>query len=219
MAVSQRIRTLLLSLLLSVVLGSPLSATNWLDETFQYSYDASLSTVSDVTLALCATSPALFGLAAPSSDWLEIGIGYSGTFLASYGMGSVLKSTFERARPYVGQSSRPLDTSEDYESFPSRHSLVAFSSAAYTQALFMLKYSDSPYRTAMTLTTWTLAVTTAILRVASGNHYVSDVLSGAAIGSALGFAGPFLTSLFFKDQENSPQILVGPTMVAMQVGM
>ncbi|MFA6783810.1 MAG: phosphatase PAP2 family protein [Sphaerochaeta sp.] len=219
MAVSKGIRTVLLSVFLSVVLGSPLSATNWLDETFKYPYSASISAVSDLTLALCAVSPASFALVAPASDWLEIGVGYSGTMLASYGTGSVLKSIFERERPYVSLGGGPSDASDDYESFPSRHTLMAFSSAAYTQALFMRKYPDSPYRKAVTTTTWALSATTAVLRVVSGNHYVSDVLVGAAIGSALGFAGPYLTSLLFKDKENSPQLYIGPTVVAMRVEM
>lgn len=95
---------------------------------------------------------------------------------------------------------------------------MAFSSAAYTQTVFSLKYPDSPYRTAVTATTWALAATTAVLRVASGNHFVTDVLAGAAIGSVLGFAGPYLTHLIFRDKENAPTLMIGPS-VGLQVSL
>lgn len=183
-----------------------------------FAYDEDLSTVSDVTLGLTALAPSLFVLSAPPSDYLAIGTSYAGTMVVAYATRSVLKHTIERARPYVGKIDRPADTSEDYESFPSGHALMAFSAAAYTQTLQALWYPDSKAMKAVSYATWGLAATTATLRVLSGNHHLGDVLAGAAIGSAIGFLGPYLTNRLLAHDEHAPQILIGPT-VGMQVSL
>ena len=183
-----------------------------------FSYDEDLSTVSDVTLGLTALAPSFFVLSAPPSDYPAIGTSYAGTMVVAYATRSVLKHTIERARPYVGEIDRPADTSEDYESFPSGHALMAFSAAAYTQTLQALWYPDSKAMKAVSYATWGLAATTATLRVLSGNNHLGDVLAGAAIGSAIGFLGPYLTNRLLAYDEHAPQIMIGPT-VGMQVSL
>lgn len=213
-------RTLILVFLL-VVMVSPLLAENSFDEQFMYPYNETLSVASGITSALSLLAPATFAFVAPSSDWMEIGLTYGATTLGSYGVRTLLKSSLIRQRPYQipgNDQKYPSDFSDRDQSFPSGHTLMAFSSAAYTQTQFSLKYPDSSYKTAVTATTWALAVTTAVLRVASGNHFVTDVLAGAAIGSFLGFAGPYLTHLIFRDKENSPTLMIGPS-VGMQVSL
>ena len=212
-------RVLILLLLFSIV-ATPLFAENSFDEQFIFPYNETLSLASDITSALSMVAPGAFLFAAPSSDWMGLGLTYAPTVLASYAVRTVLKETIERPRPYQvpGHIDTRPDASDWNQSFPSGHTLMAFSSAAYTQTVFSLKYPDSPYRTAVTATTWALAATTAVLRVASGNHFVTDVLSGAAIGSVLGFAGPYLTHLLFKDKDNAPTLMIGPS-VGLQVSL
>ncbi len=205
--------------LLIVCISSPLFADNWFDEQFSSPYNEALSITSDITSIATVLAPGAFLFAAPSSDWVEIGLIYVPTTLASYAVRTVLKNTITRQRPYMLPGyggDLPLDLSDGDDSFPSGHTLMAFSSAAFMQAEFILNYPDSPYRRAVTLTTWALAATTAVLRVASGNHFVTDVLAGAAIGSALGFAGPYLNHLLFKDKERAPTLMIGPS-VGLQV--
>ncbi len=208
------------SLFLLLFILSPLMAENWLDEQFIYPYNENISLVSDVTSALAMLSPSAFLLAAPSSDWVEVGLTYAPTLLASYSVRTLLKNAIARPRPYQlpGHIDSRPDPLDDNQSFPSGHTLMAFSSAAFTQTVFSLNYPNSPYKTSVTATTWILAATTAVLRVASGSHFVTDVLAGAAIGSVLGFAGPYLTHLLFKDKENAPTLMIGPT-VGVQVSL
>ena len=212
---TRKLGSLLILLIILILVSSPLLATNWFDEQFIYSYNENISLASDITSGLTMLAPATFLFAAPSSDWVGIGLTYGTTTLASYAVRTVLKNTISRQRPYLLSGN---DTSDFYQSFPSGHTLMAFSSAAFTQTVFSLKYPESPYKTAVTATTWALAATTAVLRVASGNHFVTDVLAGAAIGSILGFAGPYLTHLMFKDKENAPTLMIGPS-VGMQVSL
>ncbi len=218
---TRKLGRLLILLSLLWIVSSPLFAENSFDEQFIFPYNETLSLVSDITSALTMLAPGAFLFVAPSSDWVGLGLTYAPTVIASYAVRTVLKNTISRERPYMlagNTDPYPSDTSEKNQSFPSGHTLMAFSSAAFTQTVFSLKYPDAPYKTAVTATTWALAATTAILRVASGNHFVTDVLGGAAIGSALGFAGPYLSHLMFKDKEGSPTLLIGPS-VGMQVSL
>lgn len=188
---------------------SPLAA-------FTFEYNESLSKASDITLGLTLVTPGVLGLIAPSSDYIAIVSSYAGTMVSAYGVRTVLKQVIHKPRPYVGQIDRPADTSEDYETFPSGHSIMAFSAAAYAQTMQLLFYPDSTTMKAVSATTWILAATTATLRVISGNHYLEDVLAGAAIGSAIGFLGPYLTYRLLQRDSNAPHILAGP-VVGMQV--
>ena len=217
---TRKLGKLLILLLLLGLVASPLFAENSFDEQFIFPYNETISLVSDITLALAMVAPSAFLFAAPSSDWVGLGLTYAPTVLASYAVRTVLKNTIARPRPYQvpGHIDTSPDSSDWNKSFPSGHTLMAFSSAAYAQTVFSLKYPDSPYKTAVTATTWALAATTAVLRVASGNHFVTDVLSGAAIGSVLGFAGPYLTHLLFKDKDNAPTLMIGPS-VGLQVSL
>ena len=188
---------------------SPLAA-------FTFEYNESLSKASDITLGLTLVTPGVLGLIAPSSDYIAIVSSYAGTMVSAYGVRTVLKQVIHKPRPYVGQIDRPADTSEDYESFPSGHSIMAFSAAAYAQTMQLLFYPDSTTMKAISATTWVLAATTATLRVVSGNHYLEDVLAGAAMGSAIGFLGPYITHQLLKKDADAPTVLAGP-VVGMQV--
>lgn len=180
-----------------------------------FEYDENLSLASDVTLAMAMASPGMLVFASPASDYLAIGGSYGITMVGAYfGVRTPLKAIIDSERPYVGEETlRPLDTSEDYDSFPSGHALMAFTSAAYTQTITSLWYPDSQVMRAASIAAWSLATATAVLRVVSGNHYPTDVLAGAAIGSALGFLGPYLTNKLFP-HDDSLQILAG-----LNVGM
>ncbi len=183
-----------------------------------FSYNKELDTIGDITSALSLAAPALLFIDAPSGDYLTIATSWGATMLTSYGTRTLLKHTIDRERPYVGQPSRPTDTSEDNDSFPSGHTLMSFASAAYLQTMGSLFYPDSKTVKITGIATWTLAGTTAILRVVGGSHHLTDVLAGAAIGSALGFLGPWISSKLVQNDRHAPTLVVGPT-VAVQVGL
>lgn len=208
-------RVIVVFLFLAMV-GLPIFGAS---DIFQFPYNEPLSTASDITVGIASAIPALLAFAAPPEDWLALGTSYIATYASSYAVRTVLKNTISAPRPYVGETVRPSDTSEDYQSFPSGHSLMAFSSAAYTQTMFNMRYPDSPYKVPVTVAAWSLAASTAVLRVVSGNHYIIDVVGGAAIGSALGFLGPYITNKFILKDKHAPQVYIGPTMVGMQVSL
>lgn len=181
-----------------------------------FAYNENLSKASDITLGLTLVVPGTIGLIAPPSDYLTIATSYAGTMVGAYSVRSLLKHTIHRDRPYVGEVTRPADTSEDDESFPSGHAVMAFSAAVYTQTMQILFYPDSKAMKAVSATTWALALSTAVLRVVSGCHFTTDVVGGAVIGSAIGFLGPYLTYRMLQKDANAPKVLTG-SVVGMQV--
>lgn len=191
-----------------------------------FPYSEPLSITSDITQYSAFLSPASLALAAPPEDWFGISLAYAAAGGLSFGTRTLMKMAVERNRPYLYFDDMPDPSSTLYEeliadrddSFPSGHSIMAFTGAAFTHAVFALRYPDSPYRKASTITAWSLAATTAVLRVASGNHFVSDVLVGSAIGTFFGFAVPYVAWRIFPSWKGERiSVAIGPAMVTMQV--
>ena len=97
--------------------------------------------------------------------------------------GTVLRARLNRPRPYEQPGFVPLVPKETRgHSFPSRHAL----SAAVLAMTWLYFYP---------VVGWVMAAVTAaicLLRVLTGVHYPRDVLCGAGLGFALGWAGMWL---------------------------
>jgi membrane-associated phospholipid phosphatase len=198
------------------------SLVNPFDRMAMFPYNHTLSIASDVTQYISLLAPAAFALVAPTQEWFEISALYATSALLSFGTRTVMKMGIERYRPYTYDDYPYYDDAaleeEKLESFPSGHSIMAFTGAAFTQALFLLRYPDNPYRKITTAAAWSFAAATAILRVTSGHHFVTDVLAGAAIGSFFGFAVPYLAwKLLPSWQGEHISVAVGPTAAMVQI--
>ncbi|OGU62852.1 MAG: hypothetical protein A2V66_07375, partial [Ignavibacteria bacterium RBG_13_36_8] len=94
----------------------------------------------------------------------------------------LLKFTFGRSRPYMDEgafSYHPVQMfSNDYFSFPSLHTTVAFSLSTVL--------SEQTNSTALKIISFVPAVMTAFARVYYDKHWVSDVFLGAAVGYFVG---------------------------------
>ena len=198
------------------------SEVNSFDRIMMFPYDHTLSVASDVTHYISLVAPASFAFIAPADDWFEISALYATSALLSFGTRTLLKMGIQRYRPYT-YDDYPYNLDDELEqekmeSFPSGHAIMAFTGAAFTQALFIFRYPDSRYRNITTVAAWSLATATAVLRVASGHHFVTDVLAGAAIGSFFGFAVPYLAwKLLPSWQGEHISVAVGPTAAMVQV--
>ena len=99
----------------------------------------------------------------------------------------------------------PQDKLEDGDwncSFPSGHTTMAFAGAAFTTMVYCQCYPDSKWTYAVAGVSFGLAALTGALRMASGNHFFTDVLAGAVLGTACGFAVPYMhTKLFYSNFE------------------
>lgn len=104
----------------------------------------------------------------------------------------IVKYAVGRARPYVwmGQPDLYGDPHDANLSFFSGHTTLAFAVAVSAGTLFLMQ--------GMPGAGWVLggglalAAFTGYLRMGAEQHYLTDVLTGAAVGSLVGWAVPFL---------------------------
>jgi undecaprenyl-diphosphatase len=92
-----------------------------------------------------------------------------------------LKETFDRARPPEGEALVGLPASA---SFPSGHAAMSFALAAFLSTL----------HPRLRVPLFALAGIIAVSRTYLGVHYWLDVVAGAGLGAALGFAAAWATS-------------------------
>lgn len=120
------------------------------------------------------------------------------TVVLAADLNQAVKFAVQRERPFVhalapadkGSTPQPADNNL---SFYSGHTTLAFSLATSTAMVASLRgYSLAPVLWAVGLP---LAAFTGYLRIAADKHYLSDVLVGAALGSAFGIGIPLLHRL------------------------
>jgi undecaprenyl-diphosphatase len=164
-------------------------------------YNKTLDTLGTVFQYATICTPVLFFFT-PKHEWTIIGTMYLESVVLSFSTRDILKNTIRRPRPFVYDAYEKsdyslipdsyLDNGDAFLSFPSGHTTMAFNAAAFTTYVFDKYFPYSPWRYVVGASTFTLAGTTATLRILSGNHFASDVLIGAAIGTITGFIVPFL---------------------------
>jgi membrane-associated phospholipid phosphatase len=124
---------------------------------------------------------------------LTYGIMYGEAFFFTYGTTDLIKSLVDRDRPYRYFGPLPAGQENDFHnSFPSRHTAMAFMSAGFLTEAFCAEFPGSRWRVPVITAGYTLAVGISASRLLSGSHFLSDVLTGAAIGSLYGYLIPYL---------------------------
>ncbi len=156
-----------------------------------------LSLASDATLVGTVLLPVVMIPRLSRNELISSGVVYAEALALSYGIKSIVKSLVVRYRPYAyvdNPSPALLADPELEDSFPSGHVTVAFAAAAATGYIFSLYNSSPAERAGMWTAAFGLAGATAVLRVWSGNHFASDVVAAAGIGSLIGVILPFAHS-------------------------
>lgn len=131
----------------------------------------------------------------PVLEFATVGAMLCESYVMGYGIRNVIKSSVKRTRPYMYTDKWDWDSVKDGDytlSFPSGHTTDAFMGAAFLSYTFCKYYPNSRYRIPVVAASYAIAVTTGILRIASGNHFMTDVMAGAALGTAVGFLVPFV---------------------------
>jgi membrane-associated phospholipid phosphatase len=168
-----------------------------------YNEDADLA--SDIVIAGLSALPALLFIDRSGNEILKITIMYAEAMALTHGLKDIVYSCISRYRPYAYFD----DPSEDYDSiysansFYSGHTASAFTSAAFLTTVFNSYHGNSLWTYAVGGGAFTLATSVAVLRVVSGNHFISDVLVGAACGSFIGFIVPYIHK---PHNDTNPQI-------------
>ena len=146
---------------------------------------------SDVVLLGVAGWTALAGLLdAPRGDWAGNFAVYADAASSTAAATEWLKVLVRRKRPilYTDGALAAAGDPDNQQSFPSIHAGLAF--AAATSYLIVSGREHLPHRTRNAILLYAGAAAVSALRVASGQHFPSDVLAGAALGSGIGWLVP-----------------------------
>ncbi len=181
------------------------SLANAIDSLFiPSSFSPQLDTLSTVTGAAAVALP-LFPISLPLLDSFpylsqkstEDLVWYAAASGTVYAVSEIIKRSVSRTRPF------PDSADDPNKSFPSRHTALSFASAAFLSAYLWTSPegifesgSEGKLETiCYSSVAWGLAVGTGLLRTASGAHFMTDVLAGAAVGILLGAAGGLSAAL------------------------
>ncbi len=123
----------------------------------------------------------LYGLGFANPWWRETGREVLTAVAISGAFGEVLKIGIGRYRPYADKGPgtfNPLSINDESASFPSGHTLTAF-----TLSTVLAKRIDNPY---VSCGLYMMAFLTGTERIYSDNHWFSDVVAGALLGTVIG---------------------------------
>ncbi len=127
------------------------------------------------------------------------------TMLLTTGLVQLTKAIVRRTRPYaynpdprIPQAARDALTTR--RSFPSGHTARAFASAVMLASMYARLHPGDDARGWVWAGSLSAAATVGWLRYQSGSHFPTDILAGAALGAALGYAVPRLHEPDVSDQ-------------------
>lgn len=155
-------------------------------------------------------------LALSSCKWQTIRqdfLMYTQSMLFAQGLAQLSKAIFERPCPYaytIAESQTHYLTEDAGRSFFSGHTAAAFCGAVFAGTVFQRRYPKSPWVKPVWILGLATATTTAVLRVTSGNHFPTDVMVGAIVGSLTGWFIPRLYRC--KCEERGLSIMMGERM-------
>lgn len=189
--------------LILVLIGSCLFALdsaeiNSFDRLAVRNYNRNLDRTATAIQVATMLTPAVL-LSESPDQYVTIGVMYLETQLLTWGTTELLKAVVDRPRPYMYHDDYPqtkVDSGDWDDSFPSGHTATSFAGASFASYVFWKYNPDSKWRIPVTAFSYSLALTVAALRVAGGSHFMTDVLAGALIGTAIGIGVPALHTLF-----------------------
>lgn len=166
---------------------------------------------SDVTCGVSMGIPLVLALS--SRKWQTIRqdfLMYTEATLFAQGLAQLSKAIFKRPSPYaysIAESRARHLTKDAGRSFFSGHTAAAFCGAVFAGTVFQRRYPKSPWVKPVWILGLTTATATAVLRVTSGNHFPTDVMVGALVGSLTGWFIPRLYRC--KREERGFSMMVG----------
>ncbi|RKY97927.1 MAG: phosphoesterase PA-phosphatase [Ignavibacteriae bacterium] len=169
---------------------------NSFDRGATYNWSPSAAEWSNVLLITTIASPLL--MFTSSSVRADAGIFltmYLQNILTTYSVSHFPKGIINRYRPYVYNEDVPDEIKQNVDathSFLSAHTSVAFASAVFLSITFAKYNPDSNLTPYIWGTSLLFASAVGYLRYASGNHFPTDIIAGAIVGSVVGFLIPLI---------------------------
>ena len=148
---------------------------------------AGLSVAVAIAIVFFRSKEKLQAFKAALYDCIVFGI--SGMYVNSFYR--ILKTLAGRIRPYMyfaNPSQKGIEEGDFYRSWPSGHSANVFIAFGFLLCWLGVRKADSKLKMPVLTVSFLICITTMVLRLLSGNHFLTDVLSGAALGFAVSFA-------------------------------
>jgi membrane-associated phospholipid phosphatase len=169
---------------------------NGFDRLAMFVYSKGLDQASDYIAAATAALPLALAFGIGQDQSIAAGVIYLEVMSNAYFAKNTLKFLFPRVRPWVYLAPDTGSVPEVWggnDAFPSGHVTLAFAAAAFGITVAALDLpSGSPWLLPFAVTEASLAVLTASFRVFSGMHFMTDVIAGAALGTAIGLVLPLV---------------------------
>lgn len=156
-------------------------------------YNLNLKEVSDYTVYTQFLIPIATSFVFDKKNFISDMIIYGETMYLQAGITKWCKFLTKRNRPYTYNDQADISRQDNRDarfSFVSMHTTTAFSAAVFGSYLYQER--GGQYPTLFWIANLSLATATGILRVASGDHFPTDIICGAIIGSAFGYLIPAL---------------------------
>ncbi len=192
---------------------------NRFDRSAVSNYSPQFGHVSDILLGACVLSPVTLLL--DDEMWED-----KNTILLMHfesmlltGFLTRLIKTSGRIRPFLYNPDVTLNKkhglrNEAKDSFPSGHTSLSFASAVLLSKVFCDFHPDSKYKPYVWAGSLSVASLVGYLRYASGVHFPTDILTGAVLGSAIGYLIPHL-----HKKKTANNLSIGPAYKSEQIQM
>ena len=183
-------------------------------------YSRALDITGDVFIGAAMATPLVFA-AVDKHEWITIGLMYAETMLLTHVVKDLIKSLTFRPRPYMyfdGYPQKYVDSGDWNNSFPSGHTMQAFAAASFTSFVFAMYFPRSRWNIPVSAGAYALAATVAVLRLSSGNHFLTDVLFGAAFGTVFGIGVPLLHRIGIGTKDSSAKKKRGASLTVLPNG-
>jgi hypothetical protein len=169
---------------------------NSFDRGATYNWSPRAADWSDILLITSVASPLLlFTSSAVRDDAGTYTTMYLQNILTTYSVSHLPKAMFRRYRPY-SYNNEVEDSIRSRQgatlSFFSAHTSVSFASAVFLSVTFNKYNPNSNLTPYIWGTSLIIASAVGYLRYASGNHFPSDIITGAIVGSVVGFLIPLI---------------------------
>lgn len=178
----------------------------YLDRKLRADYVKSLSSVSDCLAGVTIAVPVVANIM-ENHDLFKYNIDFLETISFQLALCEWTKTLVNRKRPYLYDANAPrtIKTKNDAShSFYSMHTTLAFTAATF----YYNEHRNENDAIKHFFIGYTPAIVTGILRVQSGNHFLSDVLVGACIGTVG-------TLLYPIHQDDNYSINLSPSSLAL----
>jgi membrane-associated phospholipid phosphatase len=154
------------------------------------------ATVSDFSvIAACAAPFALFADKTTRHDFPKIALLGAEAGLITYGFTNTTKGLVGRTRPYTYGQIAPLQARMDKDArlgFFSGHTSITATATFFAAQVYADYHPESKWRPLVWAGAALAPAAVGYLRVRAGKHFLSDVVTGYALGAASGLLVPIL---------------------------